>query len=79
MSNKKIFGHYERDSNRIVIDEEAQPGDYLDLTSFSILEELISAKLDEKYKQQVISTYKQSKEYQDISNQIHEYNQLKNS
>ncbi len=79
MSNKKISGHYERDSNRIVIDEEAHPGDYLDLTSFSILEELISAKLDEKYKQQVISTYKQSKEYQDISNQIHEYNQLKNS
>lgn len=79
MSNKKISGHYERDSNRIVIDEIGQPGDYLDLTSFSILEELISAKLDEKYKQQVISTYKQSKEYQDISNQIHEYNQLKNS
>lgn len=79
MSNKKISGHYERDSNRIVIDEEAHPGDYLDLTSFSILEELISAKLDEKYKQQVISTYKQSKEFQDISNQIHEYNQLKNS
>lgn len=79
MSNKKISGHYERDSNRIVIDEIAHPGDYLDLTSFSILEELISAKLDEKYKQQVISTYKQSKEYQDISNQIHEYNQLKNS
>lgn len=80
MSNsKKISGHYERDSNCIVIDEIAQPGDYLDLTSFSILEELVSAKLDEKYKQQVISTYKQSKEYQDISNQIHEYKQLKNS
>lgn len=79
MSNKKISGHYERDSNRIVIDEEAHPGDYLDLTSFSILEELISAKLDEKYKQQVISTYKQSKEFQDICKQIHEYEQLKNS
>ena len=78
-NNKKISGHYEKDSNRIVIDEIAQPGDYLDLTSFSILEELISAKLDDKYKQQVISSYKQSKEYQDISNQIHEYKQLKNS
>lgn len=79
MSNKKISGHYERDSNRIVIDEEAHPGDYLDLTSFSILEELVSAKLDEKYKQQVINTYKQGKEYQDITDQIHKYNQLKNS
>ena len=79
MSNKKISGHYEKDSNRIVIDEEAHPGDYLDLTSFSILEELISAKLDEKYKQQVIDTYKNGKEFQDISKQIHEYNQLKNS
>lgn len=62
--SKKIQAHFEKEHQRIVIDSEnVNIGDYIDIASFSLLEEFIDSKLDEKYKNGIITTFKQSKEY----------------
>lgn len=75
-NNKKIAAHYDSNTKHIIIDEESSPGDFIDISSFSLLDELINDKLNEKYKASVINEFKSSDDYKSIEKAANESNSL---